>query len=473
MKTIQTNDAGGIIWNNIPISFFKKTPNKQVDHYFNATEIMIQETECGWKFQVPATDNPSMVGVMIPVQSLEVEVMVDNSPLDLYKSKKYYYAPARELERLLELNPHDYNDLERPIVHMIDKDKAFAWSCPNECIISSFIYQYQWHINFTAIAWEDITFFVDQSSNALINIQRHLPNKKEVLINEATSIKFMQNALLSGAKPRKHPNSPHPLIQEARQIQLELKNHHLDSVIIGSMARRLNSVPVDVNDIDLMIRDKDQLNATISILESFADRISLHDMHAKFISKDYTIDVCYDNFNIMSGAGHLITRHGLSYLGVEGLLWLYMINRFACEIDEHSDEYKDHVNNAITSLCRTYSLGEFALIPHGRTIPDYSAVCFDLCLLLSESKLEYRDIRINKPFLVRQFRKEDEFFYVIVNLGSCCDAEIVIDQIPTTATWQDISGSTKIIKPIPDQNFSVIHISQVSLPGVLRCQRLQ
>lgn len=452
------------------IAFFKKKPG-QTEEYLDKKDIVIEKTDCGWMFRVPATDKPQILGIMIPTGSLDVVIGV--TPLDLYKSKRYYYAPSRELERLLRLNAHDFNALESPIVHMIDNDKAFAWSCPNECLVSCFVHQYKWCINFEAITWGDhVTFFLDESINSLINLQRYPHRSKKVLINETTSLKSMQKALLTGAQPRRHPNHPHDFIRKARQIQLELSKRDLDSVIIGSLARRLNSVPVDINDIDLMVEDKDKLHRAIDVIESFTDRITLHDTHAKFKHEDCTIDICYDNYNILAGSNHIINQHGLTYLGAEGLLWLYMINLFACESGEHSDDYKDYVNNAIVSLCKTQT-GEFDIIPHGKTIPDYSKKCSELCLLLSEGQMEYRDIRINKPFLVRSFRKEDEFFYVIVNQGSCCDAELVIDQTPTTVTWQDISGETKIITPIPGQSFSIAHIPQIYLPGVVRCQKSQ
>lgn len=459
-----------ILFQNHPIVFFKKTPGK-ADEYFTPKDITVEKTDCGWQFQIPAKSSPDVLGIMIPAYSLEV--MIDNSPLDLYKSKQFYYSPSKELERIFNLNPHDLNDLKRPIVHMSNQDKAFAWSCPNECLISSFVYQYQWYINFKAVVWEDhMTFFLDQSTNYLVNLQRYSYQDEEVLINETTSLKTMQKALLTGTKPRSHPNHPHALIREARQVQLELQKRHLDSVIIGSLARRLNSVPVDVNDIDLMVRNKDQLHFAIDVLESFADRLSLHDMHAKFQHQDCTIDICYDNYNIMHSASY-VSKHGLVYLETEGLLWLYMINLFACEMDEHSDDYKDHVTNAIVSLHRTHKLGEFDLIPYGADIQNHSKKCFDLCQQLFEAKIEYRDIRINKPFLVRPYRKEDEFFYVIVNLGSCCDAEVVIDQIPDSAIWEDISGTKKTINLVPHDTFSIACIPQISLPGILRCQRSQ
>lgn len=454
------------------ISFFTKRV-EQTEEYFTIQDIAIEETDCGWTFRLPATDSPQILGIMIPVGPLDV--MIDTAPLDLYKSKKYYYSsPSREIERILQLNIHDLNNLEIPVVHMIDDDRAFAWSCPNECLISSFVHLHRWHINFEAITWENnLTFFLDKSTNALVNLQRYPHKPKEILINETTSLKTMQKALLAGAQPRSHPNHPHPLVREARQIQLELKKRHLHSVIIGSLARRLNSVPVDVDDIDIMVETKEKMSGAIDVLESFADRISLHDFHAKFEHQDYTIDVCYDNYNILSGAGHVISRHGLTYLGTEGLLWLYMINLFACEMNEHSDDYKDHVINAITSLHRTHKLGEFDLIPYGSVIPDYSQKCTDLCSLLSDTEMEYRDIRINKPFLVRPFKKDNEFFYVIANQGSLCDAELIIDQIPETVTWEDIAGNKATITPTAHQTFSVVRIPQISVPGILRCQRLQ
>lgn len=463
---------GAVTWDKNPILFFRKDTIKKDDDYFSEKDITIQKTDCGWTFQLPAINKPDVLGMMIPAHLHEV--IIDNNPLDLYKSKRYYYSPSRELERILKINPHDFNNMETPIIHMVNENEAFAWSCPNECIVSSFIYQHKWYVNFEAIAWEDkITFFLDCSSNMLINLQRYPPLKKEILINETTSLKEMQQALLTGSKPRDHPNHPHALIREARSVQLELKKRNLDSVIIGSLARRFNSVPVDVNDIDLMVRDKDQLHGAIDVLESFTDRISLHDSHAKFQHQNCTIDVCYDNFNILPGTDYIISKHGLSYLTTEGLLWLYMTNLFACEMDEHSDDYRNHVNNAITSLYRTHKFGEFDLIPYGSVIPDYSKICFKLCKTLSEAKLEYRDIRINKPFLIRSFRIEDNFFYSIVNLGSCCDAEVVIDQTPSEVIWSDISGEVKSIKPIHHQNFSVVNIPQVSFPGILQCQRLQ
>lgn len=462
-----TIDENSVFLNNTKIKFFNRRKNDE-ESYLVADEMTIAKTDCGWKFTIPAVDS-EILGLMIPVGSFEV--FINNDALNLYKSRKYYYAPGQESERLLGLNPRDLNKLDTPMVHMIDKDQTYSWSCPGECVISSFIYQYDWCINFETVANENkVTFFLDQSTNALVNLQRHPPQDKELLINPSTSLQTMKEALLTGAKPRRHPNYPHDLIRKTRQVQLELNEHDVKSVIIGSLARRLNYVPVDVDDIDLMAYSTKELDVAIDVLDSFADRISCSNSHAKFQYQNSTIDICYDNYNILPCTDHVINKQGLSYLGVEGLLWLYMTNLFECEMEEHSENYRSHVNNAISSLYKAGQFKEFDLIPYKSSMPDYSDNCFKFCQQLSEAQMEYRDIRINKPFVIRPFKKGNIFFYVIINHGSICDAEIIIDQIPTTAVWEDISGLKKPVEINPEDNFSVLHVSQIYLPGILQCQ---
>ncbi len=459
MKSKITTIDNEICWNDRPVRFFKKM---NTDIYFQGSEIDVSQTDCGWNFKI-SVDVPCVVGIMIPLSPYEI-IIGDDLPVDLYRSKQYYYAQDRALERLLNINLADINPISMPIAHFIKDDVACSWSCPNECLISTFVAQSQWHLNFEVWAHKDLTFFMDESSNFLVNLQRYPADRQDTLINKTTGIKTMQRALLSGNKPRKHPNHPHDTIRKARGIQLELSKHKVDSVIIGSLARRLNAIAVDINDIDLMVLNNEDMSKAIDVLGSIADPVQ----ETKFLHLDHTIDLCYDNYNILPGKNYITTRHGLTYLSPEGLLWLYMINLFATEIDEHSDSYKDHIINAIISIQRSCPNGEFNILPYAKAVKDFSPVVYDLCDMMSGATLEYRDIRINKPFSIRCFKKDKVYLYPIANFGSRCDAEVVVEIIPQSAVWKTID-KTVDVKIVPHSNFSVINIPDVQQLGLLKC----
>lgn len=463
MTEITTNQ-GEILWNAHPIQFFSKTPSN-IDEYLNSNNIEIARSDCGWSFiiQNPAT----ITGLMIPIGSFEV--IICDTPIEMYKSKQHYYAPARELERILQFNIRDLNIIESPIVHFISDRISSSWSCPNECIISTFVHNYQWHINFVTIAQDSLTFFLDESSNFLVNMQRFPLERKEVLINETSSIHAMQRALLSGSTPRQRPNYSHDIIQKTRHIQLELTQHNIKSAIIGSLARRLNSIPVDVNDIDLMVSNKEELDKAINAVGSFTDVLKIQGNSAKFQHCDYTIELCCDNYNILPGKNNIVHRHGLTYVNIEGLLWLYMINLFACNIDEHSDDYKNHILNALCSLCEGRKLEE-SVIPYQGNMDDYSKRCFELCQQLSSAEMKYYDIRINKPLTIRCFQDSEKTMYPIVNLGSPCGAQVVINFVPKKAHWNDIKGRDMSVSIEPQNEFSIIRIPDVDVPGILECE---
>ena len=455
-----TTSDNRILWDDHPIRFFKKVVHGDV--YLKNNEIDIDQTDCGWSFKI-TVDTPCILGLMIPITSYEI-IIVD-MPVVLHKSKRFYCPRTRNLERLMKLKRFDVNYISIPVVHFTKDDKACSWSYEGECIISTFVAKSQWHLNLEVWSHGESTFFMDESSNFLVNLQRHPVPRGEVLINKTTSIRTMQRALLFGHKPRKNPNHTHDTIRMARGLQLELKKHKIDSIIIGSLARRLNAIPVDVEDIDLMIRDIDSMTEAINVLGSLADPLQKD----SFLYRDHIIDLCYDNYNNLPSKNYTITRHGLTYLSMEGLLWLYMINLFATELDEHSDDYRDHVVNALVSIQRNCSTGEFDILPYAKSIDDFSSVCYDWCETLSGAVQEYRDIRINKPLSIRCFRDRKKHFYPIINFGSICDAEIVIDVIPETATWQTPTEQTANVSFTPHDTFSVVNIPNVPALGLLTC----
>lgn len=463
-STVITKDDG-IYWNDTRISFLRKINNGF--EYLTIKDINYVQTECGWEFHVSNSLEDAILGIMIPINS---ELLIYDRPADLYKSKRYYYSPARELERLLKINPKDVNKIQAPIIHLINKDRTYSWSCPNECLISTFVSQYQWYVNLEVHAWESLTFFLDESTNYLINMQRFPHSPSEILINETTSIKSMEQALLTGSRPRSLLNESHKIVQVVRELQLELLKHNFTSIIIGSLARRLNGIPVDVNDIDIMFLNKKELNNASLIMRTFSDTIQINEKNAKFKYQNYYVELCFDNYNILTGKNYTIQKHGLTYVDIEGLLWLYMINLLACNLDEHSDDYKNHVLNALVSIHQIHSTNEFRILPYAKEIPDYSKKCTELCTHLSLSEMKYVDVRINKPFTVRCFQKDHSFLYPIVNLGSKCDAEIAVNCLPHKSIWKDISGREEPLKADLYNGFSLIHISEVELPGVLECQ---
>jgi hypothetical protein len=465
MPTEIVKNEDGIYWDNTKISFFRKT-NDQVD-YLSPDEVECIKTDCGWECHISNSLKDTVLGIMIPVN--DFELLVHDQPTDLYKSKRYYFNPEHELERLLKLKLKDLNEIGSPIVHFMGKDRVFSWSCPNECVISTFVNQYKWYINIEAHAWENLVFYLDESSNYLINLQRFPSVRKTVLMNETVSMDTIKRSLLAGHTPTRELKNPANVLQQAREIQAELTKFEIDSALIGSLARRLNSIAVNINDIDLMVENKEQLYRANSALGAFSDFVSITDNGARLKFKNTIVEICYDNYNILRGKNYLVQKHGLTYVDAEGLLWLYMINLFACNIDEHSDDYKNQIINALASLSQAQEIREFGVVPYAKEIPHYSSECFKLCEQLSTSIMKYFDIRINKPFTIRCFQNDSGYLFPIVNLGSQCDAEVVINFVPQIAIWKDISGQQLPIKVNPYQDFSVLHIPKVELPGVLEC----
>jgi len=150
-------------------------------------------------------------------------------------------------------------------------------------------------------------------------------------------------------------------------------------------------------------------------------------------------------------------------------MWLYMINLFAMSRGEFPIYYKNKISRALYSVAKYIPETEFIVNP-GMITSNYFEHFKKIYDIMTEYRLVYKDIRINKPFLVSGFTNGEDFIYVVINKGSRNDARLVVDSKLTQATWKDIQGNEKDCNIDIQDSFTCIRIKDVSLPGIVQCQ---
>ncbi|KKM61273.1 hypothetical protein LCGC14_1533350 [marine sediment metagenome] len=458
--------ADAILWNKLPIHFFYKKRSKIT--YLSAIEVKASKMNCGYVFTINPPEQPDIIGIMMPRIG---EIIIDDFYLDHQTLQFYCPYGGDVLQKTHSLGRFDVPRIDTPIVHLIHENAAYAWSCPSECIITcGFQYQYESYINIEAVATLPYEFTLDISTNYLINLQRYPTSKKQFLINKYTPISTIKKAILNGGIPRSMPSNPDQIIESARILQQLIKSKdNIQSAIIGSLARRLNGINVDVNDIDLMCYSKQDAINTIDTLSNIANCRWAEDGRGLLNYNGINVDICYDNFNVLPGSNFARNRHGLSFIDVEGLILMYAINWIVLSQNQPTKIHQDHLGESIYSLLNSLPDSEYSIQIDNVEIHDYSDCCRKLLNLLQDAQLQYRDLRINRPFMARLFQEKDTHYITIINNGSVNDVRIIIDFLPKKATWQDITGNTQKAKIDLQEDFCIIYLDQIYLPGVLIC----
>ena len=448
-----------------PLMFFVK--NEDIS-YLPLDDVLVEKTDCGYQFAIQR-DSTEIIGMMIPTVSSKI--LIDQKAVDPNRTKRYYYQhDGNYFLQLYGFGKFDVDRIATPLVHFVKDGKTYSWSSPPECVISSFQHLYEPHINIETAASNEATFFLDVSSSHIVNQQRYKVERKEVLINEYSDVVHLKESLLYGHVPREVPNSPSDIMKTVRELQSSLTSQEVDSVITGSLARRLNNIAIDVHDIDLMVSTPDDVTKATSILDSSCDRVYIKDHRSKFMHNDLEIDVCFDNYNLLPASNFLVNRMELKFLSLEGLMWLYLMDLFAISRNEYTETYKDHVMRALYSISKGMPGRDIGIIPDIENMECYSQGFLEILQEMKDFTQEYRDVRISPPFDTRIYRKDNLFMLPVINQGSVNDVRIIVDFLPKKSEWTDVSGKKEIVEQELRENFVILHLKQIHLPGVIRCQ---
>ncbi len=115
-------------------------------------------------------------------------------------------------------------------------------------------------------------------------------------------------------------------LQLITDIQSELDEKQLPSIITGSLARYLNGIDCLVSDCDLMFKDQESMVRASNHLRGKGYDVVKQDSKEIVMSSDITLDLSYDNYHLLNMDFTIHENEGLRYFDTHGLLWLSLLD---------------------------------------------------------------------------------------------------------------------------------------------------
>ena len=182
-------------------------------------------------------------------------------------------------------------------------------------------------------------------------------------------------------------------------------------------------------------------------------------------------DLTWDNYRLLSPPHYVENSHNFVFFNTNGLLWLALLNLYELNQLGNSDGYprNDAVLIELTNhayergmICNPSTVIELDLLEK------YKVNCYKILDEINGLSLLYTDSQVNEPFRINCFGTENKRVCSIINLSrSVADCRIVTDFHPQQAVWQDIAGVEKECKVEKEDNFSIIYVDEVMLPGTI------
>lgn len=436
--------------------------------YLTPSDIDVKETDCGYEFTVK---REGIITFIIPCGASRLRVGNELGYVDTNFTTQYYFPHTTDIIKRKYHIGNAFNLTSYPIIHVIEDEQCCSFSVGAENLITFFKMAYVQYASIATHSSGSVTFHLDISVNALLNLQRYPCIRPSFYIQkDLTDLPTITKAVFHGANIRQIPRSNIELLLErAREIQSTFLKNGIKSVIIGSCASRLNGIPVDVNDLDLMI-PPDKFADAIALMDTLGDRHNIDTYRAKYDLNGVQTDITIDNYNLVEYTGYAKNRHGLTFLDTEGLLWIHLLLLYAISRNQFTKRSVSKNMDVLFGLSAKLKSVHDNSVQVDMPLNSYAKECVRLCDKLGKTSITPMDIRINDPFQMNCFKEEDDVYHFsIVNNGSETDARIVVGLKPKSAIFRDVAGRHEAAKIEIHDTFSLIFINKVFLPGVLSC----
>ncbi len=439
------------------ISFMRINCSGDLLH-FPVEDVILRKTDCGYSFEVYYSGTVTML-VSCCGEHLLVDDNIKEVNLDL-TTEYYHRITDTYVETAEYMTP-----ISRPIIHCV-KDRVFSFSTPSECIIQCFLYDYQPAFSIETTNQECSKFLIDIASNYLLNLQRYKTNRGAIYLEDHIDVKQMAEILYYAYDIIPKSIIPIELMNTAKRVQKILKDEGVFSVIFGSLANILNGLDVQVRDIDLMFTSKDMRKAR-DVLVNHGEIIEDTDFRSRIKIDDCKVEVSYDRFKLLSPLRHICTENGLTYFNVHGLLLICLMSFYRLHRETHVFDYTTKAERQSYRAYRLLDPEPDTTILPGIQEDKFRSIFLELLDKLHHAEMAYYDVRINRPFSLQCYKDENVMLLPILNRGSSQNARIIVPKNPIKATWRDISGHVEEIKCESHEDFTILFVSDLWLPGVL------
>lgn len=430
--------------------------------YLEPHDVEIVETSCGFEFKV---NSFSPITMVIPSKGREILIGDDFKSLHTDRIRKFYFKAATSL-----LDGKNAEISHAPIFHMIGEN-AWSVSVSGETVICTFKKFYEQYISIIGIPDQrnNVYFYLDVAKNWRSNLQRHSIPRRTLQYTNTLEPSEILEAIYYGAILRKTQPIFDLLQQEAKRVQGIFNSHDLYSVIIGSMAEMLNGIECSVTDVDFMFKDRPSMVYAAEILKErdFA-KIKENEKLIKMQSKKTCVDLTFDNYNLLYNPFNVRETQGLRFFDVQGLMWLCLLNEYESTYNNNNYLRNKKALYEISKYCSEHKMPcntKLEYLWHNDLYK--SKNCAKICDILNRMETNFDDIKINAPFKVNSFTKDQDHAYAVVNLGEETDCRIITPLHDETAIWFDVNGDSKPVNIEKHNEFTMLFIDGVNAPGIV------
>lgn len=451
-----------IFLNGLPVYCYSGTIEKQ---YYSSKSIEIIKTDCGYRIDVTSVPDDK-VALVFPCKDADLMVGNRYEVIDTSIVQHFTNGPSDSLSKSCSV----------PIVHVIH-DTVWSFSLYGECDIVIFKEHYEQYFSIQTTAKSEITsFFIDIASNYLVNLQRHPFERTPYVYYGLIDEPIMMNVLHNGLPMIKSKPDVTSVMEQVKSINSIFRGNGIFPVFTGGVAKHLNGIECNVTDIDLMVKTTEDMKFVSQILYMIGYQVSHESLYYIRMTKNesVTIDISYDNFNVLLNNWLIDYSELITYLNVNGLLWMALLNLQEFDRTRYRDmcSTNDKALFELTLLAHDkrphYSYND-KIIKEMESLESKNIRCQFFSDKLSTLDLQYRDTRINEPFRINAFGNTDNRIYSIVNTGSKNNCRIVADFVPSKAVWRGLDGEDIDAEISGMESFSIIEIKKPILHGVLEC----
>lgn len=471
--------------------------------------VDINETDIGYILKVKKRD--CFISMMVPISN--EKIIMGNKPYycNLNRTEQYVYSKS-ELNSVNTFLRNEINnekntpELEYPIAHLVNDEMVYSFSTGNtEALFTIYRHNYLPYIQILTYGFKDddhTTFFIDRSSNYLINLKRFEQNKlKPIHINSYTNLHDMKLALYQ-QRDIYHRAEVADKIELAKRVQRFLEDLGIRSCLVGSGSLKMNDMDVNVDDIDLLIEPKDAQkleDAKNAILNEFnvtnSEIISnpSPDNYASNIAFSFLVNGVkveidgYDYQRILTD-GHSFYEDRIKK--VDGICVSKLEYQFLCWLileqdakrSEFSVEYATYRNENLLKIVRYFqysdnydgelfhrSLFTKNADRYFEYVKDYTDRFIELYSYIKNSRKSYIDVRINDPFFVNAYESENSYQLVVYNSGSSNKARVIFPFEITECLWMDLEMNENCnVNFDYDGNITIIYLPETKSIGLLQ-----
>ncbi len=460
-KVEKTDDE--ILFNGLPMYFYKGEYD-----YLKPDDVKFQKTDTGIKFGI---ESPIPTTMVVPCEHRRLIIGDEYNYIDTRIVTKHYCEGPTKI-----LDNSNCTPAYSPVIH-IQGDESYSCSVFGECLIFSFVKDYEQYTSITGVPDHGkITFHIDVSPNYRTNLHRPKVSRRIQHYYGLLDLGEIEHVIFHGTRLEKREPNINDVLSHAKRVQKYLKDEDLYSVITGSLAELLNGINCHVRDCDFMLKS---YGAMIHASEHLRKNgYSLMQQNDKWISlkskSGKTVDLSYDNYRLLQLPHYIRESHGLRFFDTEGLLWLAMSNLYEQSRTPYRHSYPRN-ERALFELTRhAYKRGITCNTTVAKTLDNlnvYTDNCVAMSDQLSSLEILFKDTRINEPFRVNCFGNEDHRIFSVINPGTVANFRLITDLHAQTATWKDVAGKDQKVRIDKHENFSMFFVTDVDLPGVLTCDK--